>query len=74
MGHTKIQQTMMLVKGKIIYKAIEVSCLINLHFPSNLNFSFRGMLLNVATSLVSECKLRLEKVVIDEIQLGKNTR
>ena len=37
-------------KGKIIYKAIEVSRLINLHFPSNLNFSFRGMLLNVATS------------------------
>ena len=61
-------------KGKILYKAIEVSCLINLHFPSNLNFSFRGMLLNVATSLISECKLRLEKVVIDEIQvktLGK---
>ena len=46
----KSEQKIGKIKGKIIYKAIEVSCLINLHFPSNLNFSFRGMLLNVARS------------------------
>ena len=50
-------------KGKIIYKAIEVSCLINLHFPSNLNFSFRGMLLNAecSASLFNQVALQISR-------------
>ena len=36
------QQYHSTIKGKIIYKATAVSFLINLHFPSNLNFSFRA--------------------------------
>jgi hypothetical protein len=51
-------------KGKIIYKAIEVSCLINLHFPSNLNFSFRGMLLNVALSFIIQPSSTTDKSVL----------
>ena len=45
------------VKGKIIYKAIVVSFLINLHFPSNLNFSFCGML--CSASLFSQVALQI---------------
>ena len=50
-------------EGKIIYKAIEVSCLINLHFPSNLNFSFRGMLLNAecSASLFNQVALQISR-------------
>ena len=51
-------------KGKIIYKAIEVSCLINLHFPSNLTFSFRGMLLNVALSFIIQPSSTTDKSVL----------
>ena len=52
-------------KGKIIYKAIEVSCLISLHFPSNLHFSFRGTLLRhcVYVAEVRYVSMRLATVI-----------